>query len=564
MRCTNSDVMEAVVQSLCERIDSPRSLSVWLCFKYNQEELCSLPLPEITATNTAEFQLDYFITEYLSKYKALKLPVNPKRVALDKWILAETKCGLTNQTFRQLQLRPFTGRVESSLFRAQRKIAAVLGRLSLPIVLGDCKWGPGATFDLGREDAYPDKKISQAISVTATALPYMRAVVESDPHWASCFLGVIPQGAFSLLPSNFNIVRGSRFLTVPKSAKTDRCIAAEPTGNGFLQQGVHSYMRRRLKRFGVDLDQQSISQQRAAEAADCGLSTLDLSAASDTISRELVYHLLPLDWAFFLDNIRSHETCVNGRWIRTEKFASMGNAFCFELETLIFWALACSVEENLGSVDQVTVYGDDIIVPRRSYDSVVEILEVCGFTVNSKKSFKDGYFFESCGKHYHCCKDVTPVYQKEVVRHPSELIRAHNRLLRFKARVLREDADYIFAKALKLLRNSYSLKPFPSVPYGVEGDDGFLQPLALFKADPNHGFRCHVLVYVPRYTGAREDALYAYKLRRHEQQNPLKNGYAARVSKGTWRTKVRWVYESAICDESFLESEKSDEGFDSL
>jgi len=331
-------------------------------------------------------------------------------------------------------------------------------------------------------------------------------------------------------------------------------IAAEPTGNSFLQQGVHKYMRRRLKRFGVNLDDQSINNQLARDAYSWELSTLDLSAASDTISRELVYHLLPLDWSMFLDSLRSPETLVDGEWVRTEKFASMGNAFCFELETLIFWALASSVEE--GNVNPlVSVYGDDIIVSRWAFDSVVEILQFAGFSVNGDKSFKDGHFFESCGKHYHRGLEVTPVYQKEVLNHPSELIHAHNRLIRLE---LRSGLNDMFRLATRRLCDAYPLRPFPRLPHGCQEDGGFLRPLSEFSLDKNHGFRCHVLVFIPGITPGREDALYAYHLRRRSQHsrdvtfegltslNPDPRGYAGNVTKGTWRTKVRWVPEVSV------------------
>lgn len=551
----NSDVMEKVVLSLAERINTPRALSVWLCFKYDQRALLELSPADIATCDTEQFQLEYFISEYLSKYKGLKNSgFNLHDEALKKWKLSEESCRQTNLRFREQKFRPFPGRVEAALFGAQRKIASVLGSLRLPVVLADCKWGPGATFDLGRREATPDKKISLTASVTIGALPFWRAVIQSDPHWASCYLGFNPEGRFSLLPNTVQIVRGSRFLTVPKSAKTDRCIAAEPTGNSFLQQGVHSYIRRRLKRFGVDLDDQSINQELARGAYSSELSTLDLSAASDTIARELVYHLLPFDWAAFLDSLRSPETLVEGEWIRTEKFASMGNAFCFELETLIFWAICCSVAELQGGVGRVSVYGDDLIISRSAFDFTVECLTACGFSVNGKKSFKEGNFFESCGMHFHRSVDVTPVYQKEALSHPSEIIRAHNRLYRLATRLQVNDGSNIVAGALKVLSNAYPLRPFPRIPEGVSEDGGFLRPLSEFRLDPNRGYSCHVLDFKPRYTEAREDAMYAYKLRRFLNQNPNsvresgreQLGYVGNATKGVWRSRRRWIPLSAL------------------
>jgi hypothetical protein len=552
MKRKYSDVTESVVQALCESIDTPRSLSVWLCFKYNHEALVELSVTDFAEQDVGRFQLDYFITEYLSKYSALKLKDDPSTVALRKWKLSEQQCKETNLRFRNLQLRPFTGRVETALFRAQRKIAAVLGPLRVSKALAGCKWGPGATFDLNRKIASPDKKISQVPSVTIASLPYLRAAIESDPHWGACLLGEMPWGPYSLLPVCFNIVRGSRVTMVPKSAKTDRCISIEPTGNTFLQQGPHSYMRNRLRRFGINLDDQSISQKSALEAYDSKLSTLDLSAASDTISREVVYHLLPLEWALFLDSLRSKETLIEGEWVLTEKFASMGNAFCFELETLIFWALASSVDEVAGSVDKVTVYGDDIIIPRVAFDSVVEILTVCGFSLNADKTHREGCFFESCGKHYFKAVEVTPVYQKHVISHPSELIRAHNRLVRL-ATKLPPDKRFIIDRALRVITKQWPHRPFPRIPFGAPEDGGFLRPLSEFSLDRNHGYRCHVFDFQPAFRRVREDAMLAYKLRRFANQNPYKTGHAGHPTEGTWRTRVRWISEATVLDNSMTD-----------
>lgn len=550
MQAQNSDVLASVVQRLCEHLATPRSLSVWLCYKYNQEALVELPMPDTAVDDTSEFAKDYFVTEYLSKYVGLKLSRNLRQVALDSWRATEVLCAQTNVRLRDPNSVNNLDGAEALIFRAQRKISKVLGPLDVPRVLEDCRWGPGATQDLRKSRATLDKKILETISVTARALPYLRAVLESDIHWAGARIGTIPSGHYSMLSSNFNIVRGSRFLTVPKNAKTDRSIAAEPTGNSFLQQGVHQYMRDRLKRFGVNLDDQSINQRAARGAYHRRLSTLDLSAASDSITTELVFLLLPIDWALLLDALRSHETEVDGRWVRTEKFASMGNAFCFELETLIFWAISSSVASNQERINEISVYGDDIIVPREGYDDTVRALEFFGFKTNLKKSYKEGNFFESCGKHYHKGIDVTPVYQKAELNHPSELIRAHNRLIRLQARGVG-----ISRACLSKLTSAYPLQPFPRVPYGVSEDGGFLRPLHEFEVDPNRGFRCHVLDYVTRIAPVNEAAVYAYKLRHRAFRNPTPSGHAGLSVEGKWRTKVRWVPELATRDESLVSQE---------
>jgi hypothetical protein len=337
-------------------------------------------------------------------------------------------------------------------------------------------------------------------------------------------------------------------LTVPKNAKTDRCIAAEPTGNGFLQQGVGRFMRKRLAKFGVDLDDQSRNQTLAARAARDGLATLDLKAASDTISRELVYSLLPLDWAFFLDDLRSKSSRVDGEWIPLEKFSSMGNAFTFELETLIFWSFCVSVQEELGSPGDIAVYGDDLIVPSQMAHYLIDVLQKCGFDTNPEKSFLDGPFRESCGKHYFNGFDVTPVYQKRVVNSLPELIRLANRLVRYSMREFGSWRDCMVRSAhraiLDFSKDLLNGRTCPAIPLGSDGDDGFLVPLSwLPSGNPNSGICCTVLVYKEVQRRAYETALLAHKLRHPVYSASLKTGRQT-LSKGVgrWVYRKRWIH----------------------
>jgi hypothetical protein len=534
--------LELAMKGVLEAVNSPRSLAVWLCLKHDQGSLLDLPHPAMHSDDPLTFAVDYMVTEYFSKYTGLSgYTVDKREVALTKWKQSEAQCADTNTRFRSSALSvAYAPDDEALLFEVRRKIARVLGPLDIPALLAGCRWSSGSTFDIPRRESCPGRKMLSPFSVTSSARPYLKAVVEADPHWSAKFLGTVPEGPFHFLPDAdlFRIVRGNDMEFVPKSAKTDRIICKEPTGNAFLQQGVGRYIRRRLKRFGVDLNDQNVNQNAARMCWADGSATLDLRAASDTIATAIIYLLLPLPWANFLDDLRSKECCVDGKWTRIEKFASMGNAYIFELESLIFWALSSCTVRHLGSSGRVCVYGDDIVVPRGTYSEVVRILEWCGFTVNSEKSFSSGRFYESCGSHYYMGTDVTPVYQKETVRKPSEIIRAYNRLVRW---FLRNGVK--IPSSVKKIREAYPFRPFPRIPYGcVDEDGGFLVPKAELKFCPNHGYRCDVLDYVPQHDAdVHEDLTYAYKLRSPQYSSPDPSGRSAVSAGGKWRTRVRYI-----------------------
>lgn len=119
---------------------------------------------------------------------------------------------------------------------------------------------------------------------------------------------------------------------------------------------------------------------------------------------------MPVGWMRVLNALRSPVgTMPDGVNLCYDKVSSMGNGFTFELETLIFWALATAVSEK----GKILVYGDDIICHVEDASKVVLMLDVCGFSTNSRKSFTAGPFRESCGGHYHLGRDVTPPYFKE-------------------------------------------------------------------------------------------------------------------------------------------------------
>jgi hypothetical protein len=225
-----------------------------------------------------------------------------------------------------------------------------------------------------------------------------------------------------------------RVISVPKSLKTPRIIAIEPTPMQYMQQGILESIVRHLEKKTkrkhsllhkmIGFSDQTPNQRLALQGSlDGSLATLDLSEASDRVSNQHVRHLLHrhphLHGA--VDATRSRKADVPGHGvIRLAKFASMGSALCFPMEAMVFLTVVfLGIESELGHnltrkdikilSDQVRVYGDDIIVPVDFASPVRDALHSFGFVVNSGKSFWTGRFRESCGKEYFAGQDVSPV-----------------------------------------------------------------------------------------------------------------------------------------------------------
>lgn len=485
---TGGDLMAPIFQALCEGIDSPTSLSCWLQYKYGEHyDLASRKVDPSNYTRASDFRDDYLVVSYLSKYKGLKTGLDVKAEALSSFEAAEAKCKETNARLRQM--RPADCRVEPVLFLATMKIASILGECNVPSVLAACRWSGGATATLREAEANAIRKMDESpISVTRGALDLLKREIESDYLWCSGICKADVEGPLCLLDTTFNIIETNRVTTVPKDATKDRTIAAEPTGNVFLQLGVGKYIRARLKkRVGIDLDSQEFNQRAALEGSISGqLATVDLKSASDTVSRQLVLQLLPWDWFELLDQLRSREGIVGDRVITYEKFSSMGNGYTFELETLLFYSLAWACAQLDCPEGPTLVYGDDIICHTDAYPRLLEVLTYCGFSVNTKKTHASGSFRESCGKHYWDGSDVTPIYQKELL-HGNRLIsrgevyRCANRIIRLAWR--RGHFLWLDSKLKRAWRTARRIvTTLHVVPLHCVDDDG----LALPKAELDH------------------------------------------------------------------------------
>lgn len=336
--------------------------------------------------------------------------IDRKAVALKAFLASEDSCKETNHLLLsarkgQLSLRP---RTASALYRAKQLVARVLCDYSPSLDGLDFTFGPGATTSVKRSEASVLLKCKAVLTCAAPLFNHVGTVIGSGAP----FLRTVHTTMYGPSQGDLDVrITSAVWDAVPKNYKTDRGICKEPDLNVVVQGHYGRVLQRALvERVGIDIRDQTRNQRLAREASISGdIATLDLSAASDSVSLELVYELLPLDWASALSSARS-DTCrlPSGEVVRLHKFSSMGNGFTFPLETLIFWALCTAAMDNGTAV----VYGDDIVVPTGDAENVIAVLEDCGFRINKEKSCVSPtiLFRESCGCDYFGGFDIRPLY----------------------------------------------------------------------------------------------------------------------------------------------------------
>jgi hypothetical protein len=216
----------------------------------------------------------------------------------------------------------------------------------------------------------------------------------------------------------------SRVTTVPKDGRGPRIICMEPFSMMYHQLYVmdalydHMNSHPALRGKANVLDQMANRSFALEGSINGNYATIDLSEASDRVSLALVKNVFPAAWYPLLKACRSPQYNLNGTVKGFRKFAPMGSALCFPVETLIFWSLAVATvaRESGISLERasrlVVVHGDDTIVPNKTAKAVMTTFESVGLVVNHDKSFHTGYFRESCGGDYYFGHDVAPVRWK--------------------------------------------------------------------------------------------------------------------------------------------------------
>lgn len=447
---------------------------------------------------------DYFEAAQISSLiKKVPFPkkcvpnLDPRKEGLDKFRASEERCRATNLAMQDDPL-------DRVVLHARHFIECVIG-LEPPLVsilkkasitTGACVGVNGSSTNVGR------KLLSKRWTVTSAARYYGYLMIGLNDQWAGLLRGYSAKNrTMSKLGRSYRrkveVVTSNKITLVPKTATSERTIAIEPFINSCLQGGVDKFMKERLKqRTNINLYDQSRNQELARiGSVPTQLNpyvTIDLESASDTLAKEVVRRLVPSRWFSFLDDLRSHFYEMDGQNFLYEKFCSMGNGFCFPLETLIFSSLIYGVmkesedpfpvmEKGSLCIDSevldFSVYGDDIICRSRISKRVIEVLNRFGFSVNTRKSFLEGPFRESCGADWFLGEDVRPVVVTKYLSKREHVVALHNAFYRSPT-----TEEWITPSLLKFLRDTIPAQALHLRPGREPGDTAFSVPLDLFMA----------------------------------------------------------------------------------
>ncbi len=391
----------------------PRLLSGFLEQVFDRRTGVLLPEPSITAIRVIR-QLTLMFGKIL-----LPCTTDRNRAAVEKFMECESDLLSVDEQLTGRAKRDF-GEVANVLFRhVFRGWDADIRTYSLMP-----KHGPGATADKLRGNSKWNQHVWH--ERLEPVFPMVEYLLPTYGYWPELDRVEIREPGAE---------QPVKVTLVPKTLKTPRIIAIEPTCMQYMQQAMLDSFMRNYERDDIlpqfiGFEFQEPNRLLAREGSrEVTLATLDLSEASDRVSNQLVKTLtsgFPHLYEGLQASRSTHADVPHFGVIPLRKYASMGSALCFPLEALVFLTciflgisrqLSTPVTRELleGFVGKVRVYGDDMIVPVEYVESVVLTLESYGFKVNQNKSFWTGKFRESCGGDYYDGHEVNPVRVRRVL-----------------------------------------------------------------------------------------------------------------------------------------------------
>lgn len=317
---------------------------------------------------------------------------------------ARTKTDL--EAVKQRLSRPTTvyedGQSHDTLNLTKQEILGmrdILKYLVAPISWEDLsgRFGPGSSSDVKSNH---DKFLNAPLKVGLPGILEMLHLPRND----TLFGGSLDRPLRSFFQYGI-----TKIAEVPKSLKSTRVVSSEPANSMFCQLAINDELERMLNTIYSDIISLDDADQHSRHLWWKGYTSIDLSDASDHVSRRLVFQILP-QWREYLFSSRStFAKFPDGTICPLRTFAPMGAGHCFSVLTTVVLAIC-----RYAARRRVFVYGDDIICHVTDYHAIVDLLTRSGLVVNQQKSCPLGIYREACGLEILHNLNVTPLLMRHL------------------------------------------------------------------------------------------------------------------------------------------------------
>lgn len=302
-------------------------------------------------------------------------------------------------------------RITTVLFRVLQRargiISDILGEFSENEHIGLCRFGKRACVGHSYSRSYLDLKFATSFSGSHDHIEWFNnTVLPGDKILQEVLSRVEAKG----LP-RYTVCDTLTLSLVPKSYKALRSIIPDTLIGSYYTYGLGRLLQAKLLSAGLDI--RHLQKRHGIEAKRSSitryLATADLSAASDSISVELLRRLLPSKWFRAILRGRINRVQVGDKVVTMSSVITMGLGHTFPLQTLIFYALLKAIGELVtGRSVYISVYGDDLLYPSYLHRYVRCIFPKLHLILNGDKTYVTDQFRESCGSDYYRGSDVRP------------------------------------------------------------------------------------------------------------------------------------------------------------
>jgi len=429
--------------------------------------------------------------------------LDPKQlhaVALAEFLADNEYCREFNASFslsaQNEFVRTVVGEVQALLYECMGPFSKF--GITLPNIAMGIGVGPGTSAKVKVDGSFYSKLCSGPVSTTSKAVynvyksctrftraMYYNEAVRCSVHGVKDVLGAF-----------------ATFTSVPKNNEKNRGICTQPSVPMALQLATHALACRVLKEhFDCDLENQQDLNRRLARWGSKGkisfandsweFCTVDLSSASN-YPKVLARLFFPINWVKWLFLIRSPKMEIEKDvYVKKHMLSTMGNGFTFSVCLTILLSAIVKVLYRLAGLREYdtcfregvmfktwAVYGDDIIVDKRVFNALIQVLGAVGFRVNHGKTYSSGLFRESCGGDFYDGYPVRPVFV-ETLQSQADIYSLLNRLVQWGAQHS-VDLPLTFA----LLRSEIGKDDLLRVPNWEDVSAGFHVPYSMANQHP--------------------------------------------------------------------------------